>query len=464
MADSIDDDTTGADNLKDVLLAVLPSTPDCLGAAAGLGIRLIHLPRPPRSSQDDGIGDSPRKKALRDRLEQGGWLKVKPSGMLELDNVPTRWDIPVRDIIELMTMESADNAMRLAHHFLAGFVGPVKRSLHADWTTPHAIQALCKLQSHVRDLNETGNPTAELAKEFSDKFQMRLVTAWERLSPAARAESVSTLIPVLDDRELADFKALQPAPNMWIADDMLHSMYSKDRHPETSRGMSEQPTSINHEDMVPPTILPSPPEQGSWKEQLEGGLQGLKNATEKKLEATSHVQQIASALASAPSDYFPREATLVMYQYFSALVEAKDWAALGACCSAFAPAKEGHAVGQALLATALGGLATDTWFSGRTAEPAATMLASFLRTTPISPEAMKQFAYASQRVFGTLTCMVLLTQCKRLLAAGNGDAELTRWVDAIAALVKASPEATESLSRHQSRWEKFGSKNTPLPQ
>ncbi|PNG52161.1 MULTISPECIES: hypothetical protein [unclassified Variovorax] len=148
----------------------------------------------------------------------GGWLTVAPSGALHLDNVPTKSDIPVKDVLELMMMESPHTAMRLALDLFGGFSGVVKRSAHIDWTTPRAIQALCAIQGYAVQLEAAGDPTAALAKKVTDKFRKRLTAAWAGLDSAARATSLSALLAELDGRELATARELLPPLDMQVID------------------------------------------------------------------------------------------------------------------------------------------------------------------------------------------------------------------------------------------------------
>lgn len=231
-SDKIEQLCTQDDDLAKVLKGALPSPlPSNLpsSAEAGLSLRLTCLPQPP-SSGPDGKQlreiDLGRKKEIYDRLKDGGWLTESRSGELRLDNVPTLQDLPVADVIELMTMESPATAVQLALDLVAGFAGPVRRSSPAAWTTPHAIQAWCALQERVDELG--AHPAVALAKHVCDKFQKRLAMAWAELDPNVDTASFSALLAVLDGRELATWRELLSESKKLSIDRML-SQWCSDR-------------------------------------------------------------------------------------------------------------------------------------------------------------------------------------------------------------------------------------------
>ena len=216
---------TADSDLARLMLDMLPSDNNPPDALTTLQSRLAQLPkgslsRPRGSKQPRNVDQGGYE-----RLKRCDWLTVTPSGTLHLDNVPSRWDIPVEDVIELM-MSEPDDAMQLAHDLLAGFAGAVKRSSHAHWTTPHAMQVWCALQEHVHQLLTAGDPVAALAKEVIEKFRKRLVKAWVGLDSMARASAFSTLLEDLDGRELAACRTFLLGSGMQI-DSMLDQWFKE---------------------------------------------------------------------------------------------------------------------------------------------------------------------------------------------------------------------------------------------
>ncbi|VTU31059.1 hypothetical protein H4CHR_02729 [Variovorax sp. PBS-H4] len=208
-------------DLTDVLLGMLPLNQNLpLDPAGLLRSRLTKLPRrslsSPNGSKPPKVGDLQSYATLK----KGGWLTTTGSATLHLDNVPTKWDIPVKDVIEIMVMESPDSAMHLALDLFAGFAGPVKRSAHTNWTAPHAIQAWYALQTYAVQLAAENDPIAALAKEVSDKFRKRLVAALAGLNSTERANAFTEWLAVLDGPELAACRELQLAPDAQLDNDL----------------------------------------------------------------------------------------------------------------------------------------------------------------------------------------------------------------------------------------------------
>lgn len=199
--------------LTRLLLERLPADDNCRPDVAQLRSLLAALPQRPLP-RPNGSEPLPRDADVQghERLRHGGWLTVTPSGELHLDNVPSKEDVPVEDVIELLISVSPDSALLLAQDFFAGFRGLVKRSADGHWTTPSAMQAWCALQKHVDQLVEAGDPNAPFAQEVVDKFRKRLATAWAGLDVETRTRLFSGLLVVLDGSELAACRNLLPPP------------------------------------------------------------------------------------------------------------------------------------------------------------------------------------------------------------------------------------------------------------